>query len=91
MSKANKFAFDLGTRVIVPGTPAAVLTDGFDWPNDPVQGIVSGRKQMIRGENEYDVHVLNSDLSLAYIVCTEADLINAQPTPSRSTRIRKRR
>lgn len=73
MPKLAKFAFNLGDRVYSPA-------------DDPVQGIVSGRKQTIGHENEYDVHFLNPDCSLSHIVCRETVLLEAQPASVKKKR-----
>lgn len=77
MPKLAKFAFNLGTRVFIPD-------------DQPLQGVISGRKQTTGSENEYDVHYLMPDLQLAYLVCSESILIGAQPAPAKPA-ARKRR
>lgn len=47
-----------------------------------VEGVVSGCKMMVNQENEYDVHFLQPDLSLAHIVIPESVLADGQPKPN---------
>lgn len=70
MSKLANFAFEHGDRVFLPvNTEDAKI----------IQGIISGRKDMIGQESEYDVHFLNTDLSQSHVVCGEGALLAAQP------------
>lgn len=61
----KEFQFSLEQRVTIPGEAA--------------QGVVSGCKRMLHQDNEYDVHYLHPDLTLAHIIISEAALANAQP------------
>lgn len=70
MPRLAKFAFDLGDRVMIPD-------------DKPLQGVVSARKQIMRNENEYDVHFLLPDLKMAHVQVPEAALIAVQPASPR--------